>query len=314
MPPPLTNLSYIAPDHIVRNRDNPRLVFREQEMTELMDSIREVGIKVPISVFQDEGRYVLIDGERRWLCATRLNLKQMPAIIQPKPTRLENILMMFNIHNVRLDWDLMPMARKLGQVQQMLASSGKPHDVKALSAITGVRKPTVERALELLELPSRYQHMLLKEAAKPRAEQHVKPDLFIEIYKSMHAIERYTPEVFEKVTKPQFIDRMVKKYQSGVVTNVVGYRELTRIARAERAGVDRSHAVPTIVRLVKSRNYSIKDAYRDTVQAAYEQRDLVSRVHKLTERLSDYRAGARLDPALKAALGELRDELKRVLT
>ena len=121
--------------------------------------------------YADGAHYVLIDGERRWRCAKRLNLKDVPSIVQPKPTRLENLLMMFNIHNVRLDWDLMPMALKLAEVRTMLEKSGKASDVKALSAITGVPSSTVKRAFDLLDLPAKYQKMLIKEAAKPRGEK-----------------------------------------------------------------------------------------------------------------------------------------------
>ena len=296
------------------NPDHPRLVFREAEMTQLMDSIREVGIKVPISLYADGAHYVLIDGERRWRCAKRLNLKDVPSIVQPKPTRLENLLMMFNIHNVRLDWDLMPMALKLAEVRTMLEKSGKASDVKALSAITGVPSSTVKRAFDLLDLPAKYQKMLIKEAAKPRKEQKIKPDLFIEIYKSLHAIERYTPEVFDSVEKPEYVEAMVDKYTSGVVENVVGYRELTRIARAERAGVDRSHAIPTIVRLVKKKNYGIKDAYRDTVQGAYEQRDLASKLSSMNEKLASLESAVGLSREVIDALRALKSQVERLLS
>jgi ParB family transcriptional regulator, chromosome partitioning protein len=308
-----TPLQSVSPDKIVPNPDNPRLVFREEEMTQLMNSIREVGIKVPISLFQDGSHYVLIDGERRWRCAKRLNLTDLPAIVQPKPTKLENLLMMFNIHNVRLDWDLMPMALKLAEVRVMLEKTGKAADVKAISAITGVPVSTVKRAFDLLDLPMKYQKMLLKEAGKPRTEQKIKPDLFIEIYKSMHAVERYTPEVFEEIEKPEYVEAMVDKYLTGVVDNVVGYRELTKIARAERAGVDRSHAIPTIIRLVKTKSYGIKDAYEDTVQAAYEQRDLTSKVKSLSEKLSAIKSRNHLDREVVAALESLQAEIERLL-
>src|SRR5260370_9892804 len=94
-------------------------------MNDLLESIREVGIKVPVSVYSDGHKFTLLDGERRWRCAKKLNLKVVPAIVQPKPTRLENLLMMFNIHNVRVDWDLMPIALKLGEVREMLEKEGK---------------------------------------------------------------------------------------------------------------------------------------------------------------------------------------------
>src|ERR1700757_2600353 len=95
----VTPLQEISPDQIRANPDNPRLIFREEEMTQLMESIREVGIKVPVSVFPKAQHFVLIDGERRWRCAKRLNLEAVPAIVQEQPSPLENLLMMFNIHN-----------------------------------------------------------------------------------------------------------------------------------------------------------------------------------------------------------------------
>ena len=148
-----TELEYIAPRNIIPNPDNPRMVFRESEMRELLESIREVGIKVPISAYRDKRKCVIIDGERRWRCARKLNLKTIPALIQPKPSKLENLLMMFNIHNVRVQWDLLPMAFKLKEVKGMLESEGEQADARHLAGVTGLSTATVKRAFELLELP-----------------------------------------------------------------------------------------------------------------------------------------------------------------
>jgi ParB family transcriptional regulator, chromosome partitioning protein len=309
----VTPLQEINPDSIRQNPDNPRLIFQEDEMNDLLESIREVGIKVPISVYSDGNRYTLLDGERRWRCAKKLNLKIVPAIVQPKPTRLENLLMMFNIHNVRVDWDLMPMALKLGDVRGMLEKEGKDTSPKALAAVTGVRLATIRRALELLDLPAKYQRLLLKEAEKPRNQQRVKADLFIEIYKSMHAVERYVPTVFEQVTKTAYVDSLVKKYVAGVVDNVVAFREVSKIARAERAGVEREKATPTIVRLIKEKDYTVRQAYEDTVQAAYEQRDMLNKLRAITAKLALYKSGKNLGIEIRDALQQLRTEIDRVL-
>lgn len=306
-------LQQVSPDKIRRNPDNPRIVFREDEMQRLMESIKEVGVKVPISLYEDGAKFVLLDGERRWRCAKRLNLSIVPAIVQPKPNRLENILMMFNIHNVRVDWDPMPMALKLRDVRELLAKEGKDNSPKVLSAITGVPLGSVRRALDLLDLPKKYQTMLIREAAKPRAQQKIKADLFIEVYKSLHTIERHTPEVLEKIPKERYVEAMVQKYLDGVIDNVVGYREVSKIARAERAGVDKQEAVPALLRLVRNKTYSIKDAYRDTVQAAYERRDLVARIRSLAERLAQFRSGARIGADVREALELVRSEINRLL-
>src|ERR1700733_747390 len=163
-----TTLQAINPRSVEPNPDNPRLIFRETEMKALLDSIDEVGILVPLAVFKDGHRFVLIDGERRWRCTIRLNISKVPAMVQPKPGRLENILTMFNIHNVRTDWDLMPTALKLREVQQLLKAEGKQGTPTELQGLTGMSLPSVRRALGLLDLPQKYQDLLMEEAAKPK--------------------------------------------------------------------------------------------------------------------------------------------------
>lgn len=308
-----SSLVPLDPDLIRANPDNPRLVFRENEMTQLLESIRAVGIQVPLTVYAERSHWVLIDGERRWRCARRLNLAEVPVIVQPKPKRLENILMMFNIHNVRTDWDLMPMALKLDQIRNLLTKEGKPTRPRDLAGLTGVPLPTVTRALELLGLPPRYVDMLLKEAEKPRDEQTITPDLFIEINKSRRVVQKYAPEVFSQVSHADYLDSMIDKYTTGAVKNVVRYRDISKIARAERAGGDRSAVVPAIVRLVKTPALGVEQAYEETVRDAYDARDISTRVEGLHERLRGIHHGSSLSQELRTQLRALRKEIDRLL-
>src|ERR1035441_9348098 len=91
-------LDQLAVDLIDRNPENPRTIFRAGELEELLESIRIYGVQVPITVYRSGKRYVLIDGERRWLCSQRLGNRTIPALIQDKPSALDNLLLMFNIH------------------------------------------------------------------------------------------------------------------------------------------------------------------------------------------------------------------------
>lgn len=282
-----SNLGHISPDNILKNPDNPRLIFREGEMNQLLESIREVGIKVPISVYSEGKKYVIIDGERRWRCSLKLNLKDIPAIIQPKPTRLENLLMMFNIHNVRVQWDLMPTAIKLRELKIMLEKEGEIVSNRSLSTVTGLSLSTVARCMELLELPKKYKDMLIKESEKPKSEQVIKPDLFLEIIKSKKAVQKYVPEVFEKVDKNSYLDLMVNKYLKGVINNVVKFREISRIARSEEKGVKREIISRSIIKLAKDDNYSIDLAYKETAELSYKMRDLKTKINGLVISLKE---------------------------
>lgn len=305
-------LMEVSPDDIRPNPDNPRMIFREDEMNELLESIAEVGIQVPITVYEDRG-YVILDGERRWRCSKRLNLKVVPCIVHPKPTKLENLLMMFNIHNVRVQWDIMPMAYKLGEIRTLLTKEGQDVSPKALSAITGVRLPTVKRCMELLDLPKHYRDLLMKEAQKPKGEQRITADLFIEINKAYNVVEKYVPESLKKFDKPEFVDSMVNKYLAGNVGSVTAFRDLSKLARAELAGVDKAGAAAAITKLVKQKNYSVEDAYRDTVEIAYEKRDLLTKVALLGEKIVSLKRVISKTPELIQALERLKKQIDEVI-
>lgn len=313
MPPEQKTLTQIDPDAIAQNPVNPRLIFREAEMNQLLDSIREVGIQVPLSVFRAKRGYVLLDGERRWRCAKKLNLSTVPVLVQPEPSPLENLLTMFNIHNVRSDWDLMPMALKLKEVRQMLADQGQDPKPAALAGLTGVPLPTVRRALELVELPQRYQDLLIVEAEKPRDKQTITADVFVEVNKAKRVIETYQPKVFEEVSQEDFVDSMVDKYQRGVVNNLVRFRDISKIARAELAGGDSAVAAPMLVRLVRDPTYEIEAAYHHTVEAAYAARDINSKVTGLREKLSEWENAGPLPAEVRENLEGLAEAINRLL-
>lgn len=309
----VADLRSVDPDDISANPENPRLIFRENELNQLLESIREVGIQVPLTVFRDDGTFVLIDGERRLRCARKLNLAEVPVIIQRKPGKLENLLMMFNIHNVRQDWDLMPMALKLAEVRRMLEEQDKPAKPADLAGITGLTQPTVRRALELLELPQEYQDMLLEEAKKPKDQQRITADFFVEVNKSKRVVHNYVPAVFDNVSEEDYVEAMLDKYEHRVVNNVVSFRDISKIARAELAGEDPERVAPVLVRLVEERDYSIEDAYADTVRFAYETRDISTRTAGLRERLRSFSPGRKLPDEVRKDLQTLREEIDRLL-
>src|SRR5580692_2017178 len=142
-----SKLQQVPIDKIDRNPDNPRLVFRPGELEELQESIRLYGVQVPISVYREHGRFVLVDGERRWRCSLKLNRKTIPALIQEKPDALGNLLLMFNIHALREQWDLLTIALKLPRVISLLESrlTKKPSE-KDIAEETGLPRATVRRS------------------------------------------------------------------------------------------------------------------------------------------------------------------------
>lgn len=118
-------LQILPTEQIVPNDRNPRLIFPRGELDVLAESIDQVGILVPVTVYEKDGRYVLIDGERRFKCALELNLSEVPALITDEKPDIELLQQMFNIHLIREPWQDMPTARALKQlVEHVTASTG----------------------------------------------------------------------------------------------------------------------------------------------------------------------------------------------
>lgn len=158
------DLRDIPLDRIDRNPENPRILFRTREMEELLESIQRYGVQVPISVYKEAGRYVLIDGERRWKCSLKLNKKTIPALVQDKPDALTNLLLMFNIHSLREQWDLLTIALKLPRIIRLLTDkNGAAPNERQLADETGLPRAQIRRSKLLIELPDTYREQMLDE-------------------------------------------------------------------------------------------------------------------------------------------------------
>ncbi|WNY35187.1 ParB/RepB/Spo0J family partition protein [Curtobacterium flaccumfaciens] len=160
----------IDPNDIRPNPNNPRRYFNEERLDLLRTSIQEVGILVPLIVYADPSEpdaFVLMDGERRWRCASDLGLLSVPVNVIPAPNPLDNLLRMFNIHNVREDWPLISVALSLREVMRISEESGE----KRISEMTGVTRSTVRRAKRILSLPENEIDMIRNEAHLDRADQ-----------------------------------------------------------------------------------------------------------------------------------------------
>ncbi len=176
---PTTTAANAAPTEIPiskidRNPENPRIFFRAAELETLLNSIRRHGVQVPISVYKERGRYVLIDGERRWRCSLKLNKKTIPALVQDKPDALGNLLLMFNIHALREQWDLLTIALKLPRVIGLLRRRFKKDPTeKDIAEETGLPRASIRRSRLLMDMPQEYRDQLLTDLQKPKNQQQL---------------------------------------------------------------------------------------------------------------------------------------------
>ena len=144
----------IDPSAIDPNPRQPRQVFDEEALAELVHSIREFGLMQPIVVRAAPAtapgappRYQLVMGERRWRAAQQVGLATIPAIV--RETADDSMLrdaLLENIHRAQLN----PL-EEAAAYQQLLEEFGVTHD--ELAARIGRSRPLITNMIRLLRLP-----------------------------------------------------------------------------------------------------------------------------------------------------------------
>lgn len=90
---------------IDRNTNQPRKTFKEESLKEMASSIASYGVLQPLLlVKQENGRYLIIAGERRFRAATMAGLKKVPAIVRDfTEQQIQEISLIENLHREDLN-------------------------------------------------------------------------------------------------------------------------------------------------------------------------------------------------------------------
>jgi ParB family transcriptional regulator, chromosome partitioning protein len=264
----------IDPSKIEPNPDNPRLIFRLQELEELETSIAGQGILVPLTLFRDGKRYVLLDGERRWRCARKLGLHRVPVIIQPKPERIQNIMMMFAIHNARRDWDPLPTALKMEQLEKELSKArGKKLNEAELAAAASLTRGAVRRYRKILRIPKDIQEHLLENLDDASNPNSLSVDQVIEAVDA--ADDLVEAKIVGASDARSVIDHVIEKFENRTISNTVEPRKIGKIARSVTAGdLPLTTARASIRRFLSRKTMTIAALVSETIERGEHQKSV----------------------------------------
>lgn len=307
-------LALLDPNKIQRNQENPRIIFHEDELAGLRESIKVQGILVPLTVYQEGKSHVILDGERRWRCALHLGLSHVPAIVQPKPTRLQNIMMMFAVHNARKDWDPLPTAIKLEELESIFAKQqGRKPKERELAQLASLSVGEVRRLKKLLGLPKVYRKELMAELEKPRAMQEVTVDQVLEVTTAAALLRKQ--DIVSEGHEDQLRRALIGKFRRKLISSTVAPRKLARLARAvSRGQVPVARAKAVISKLINDADYTIDDAFGNSVEQVDFEHSVAQLVERLQQKLLEFRTREyALSDTLSAALAELQTSIGKVI-
>jgi ParB family chromosome partitioning protein len=150
-------VSMISIDAIKPNPSQPRKIFKEQELEELAQSIRENGVIQPLLVTKVDKGFELIAGERRLRASKRAGLTQVPVIIKRATDKEKSVFAI--IENIQRS--------DLNCIEEALAYFQLINEFKLtqeeLSKKIGKERSTVANFLRLLRLPREVVELLQKE-------------------------------------------------------------------------------------------------------------------------------------------------------
>ena len=136
---------------IVPNKFQPRKIFDEENLDDLTNSIKERGVIQPIIVrnsIDDNSKFEIIAGERRWLAARKAGLHDIPVVV----TEADDLksLEFAIVENVQRH-DLNPLEEAQGYKRLIDEFS---YDQEKVSKFIGKSRSYITNSLRLLNLPS----------------------------------------------------------------------------------------------------------------------------------------------------------------
>ncbi len=145
------NVRIVPPSAITPNPHQPRTVMDDEKLAELAASIKEHGLIQPLIVTEQNGKLILIAGERRWRASQLAKLEHIPVVV--KEATPQAMLELAIIENVQRA-DLNPLEEAYAY-QALMTQFGLTQDEVAKKM--GKGRSTIANLVRLLKLPPNIQ-------------------------------------------------------------------------------------------------------------------------------------------------------------
>ena len=155
-------------EKITSNPMQPREKFDREKLEELAESIKLVGIKVPIMVRPKGKQYELISGQRRWEAAKAAKIEEITAIVEEKDDTefaIESLI----ANEFRENLDPWERAKFLKRIRKM---TGEETDA-GLGKLVGMSQSAVARAWTYLNVDDEVRDMVRHGELEQRAARNI---------------------------------------------------------------------------------------------------------------------------------------------
>lgn len=156
---------YLKTDSLLPYKNQARKVFDDEEINQLAQTIREHGIRQPLSVIPSETKkdfFEVVSGERRLRAARLAGLDVVPCIILKDFSKAEEIALVENIQ--RADLHIVEFANAVAS----LSENVKWGEVSEIANKVGKSVSTISEALSIARLPEYIKEHLIEKNIRSR--------------------------------------------------------------------------------------------------------------------------------------------------
>lgn len=270
---------------IESNPENPRKKYGQEEEDELIESINSKGILQPIIVFENENKkYTLLDGQRRTLACKKLGINTIPAhILEKIPSLIENISIMFHIHNVYEEWTDMAIVRSLEKITSELKinkNKWSKEDFEKIKELTSLSLYKIKKYQKILDyskpIINKFTESELKE------DPDIDLDLLSELSMPFKGIKEFLPEIIDLYPEKDFVDVFIQKKKDKVIQTNKEIRNLSKIINnAKKKKINKRLAKEKILDFLQNRYLSISQIYSETSESIEQSKLIIKSSEKL---------------------------------
>lgn len=198
----MKNAISVALSAIVPDANQPRKYFPPEKQFSLKESIKKHGIMSPLIVQEiSKGKYLLVDGERRYRAAEELKLKEVPAVVEPPSSAAERIVRQFNVQEQHEAWTPTEKAQ-------------------AIIIIAEELKLSLSDACKLLNVLPRQSRAYVAFASLIDKDSFIKNEVALDLAVPMKSITEGIKGLYERVLEKEFTASDQKRLERRIITSV----------------------------------------------------------------------------------------------
>lgn len=246
-------VAYVPLSSIEADAQQPRKNFDADKLKNLANSIKQIGIREPLVVERKaDGKYMLIDGERRFRASKMLGLNEVPVIIEEKVGDFERTVEQFHLQEMHEAWTPIEKAIALRNLAQ---TSGMK--IEDLGKMVGLSAGTIKDFLAFLQLAAH------KDFVKSELPLRYATEIAMTANVAKKEVANQLEKEFDTEQQKELQTVLIDKVKVGDINNTHEFTVVKDLIKADIKNLDKIMKKGfSIQKLIKSSDYATVRRYR----------------------------------------------------